>query len=210
MECHDRKEYPMAEGMLDYFPDALVAVSHVSFVGNQQHNPGQPLHWAKEKSQDHADALMRHLVDRGKFDNDGLRHSAKVAWRALALLQTEIENENAGTFEALGPDDAQPEAEPEPMKLSGPGDLIPYGPGKIYPYSFTGSATLYQEQPGQTVLPDRVERPMETIEESEKKQPVGKLGWRFRYYASNPIKEETGESGIAVNFDAPTTDDSTK
>lgn len=88
-----RKETPMARGLLDYFPDALAEVSHVSFVGNQQHNPGQELHWAKGKSTDHADCILRHLVDRGTLDTDGLRHSAKVAWRALALLQTEIEDE---------------------------------------------------------------------------------------------------------------------
>jgi Domain of unknown function (DUF5664) len=83
----------MARGLLDYFPDALAEVSHVSFVGNEQHNPGQELHWAKGKSTDHADCILRHLVDRGTLDTDGLRHSAKVAWRALALLQTEIEDE---------------------------------------------------------------------------------------------------------------------
>jgi Domain of unknown function (DUF5664) len=77
--------------VLDYFPDALYEVAGVSFVGNQQHNPGQPLHWAKEKSADEADALLRHLKDRGTFDSDGVRHSAKVAWRALALLQRELE-----------------------------------------------------------------------------------------------------------------------
>ena len=36
---------------------------------------------------------MRHFVDRGTLDSDGVRHSAKVAWRALALLQKEIEKE---------------------------------------------------------------------------------------------------------------------
>lgn len=88
-----RKERPMARGCLDYFPDALAEVAHVSLVANEQHNPGEPLHWAKEKSTDEADALLRHLVDRGKIDNDGLRHSAKVAWRGLALLQREIDAE---------------------------------------------------------------------------------------------------------------------
>lgn len=86
-----RKEVPIASGVIDYFPSALAAVAHVSFVGNQQHNPGQPLHWARGKSSDHADALMRHLIERGTVDDDGLPHSAKLAWRALALLQEELE-----------------------------------------------------------------------------------------------------------------------
>jgi hypothetical protein len=86
-----RKGLPVCTGVLDYFPDALLAVAHVSKVGNDQHNPGEPLHWSREKSTDEADALLRHLIDRGKKDVDGTRHSAKLAWRALALLQKEIE-----------------------------------------------------------------------------------------------------------------------
>lgn len=90
-----RKALPICTGVLDYFPDALAAVAEVSRKGNDQHNPGQPLHWAKEKSTDHADCILRHLIDRGKLDADGGRHSAKTAWRSLALLQAEIEQERA-------------------------------------------------------------------------------------------------------------------
>ena len=89
----ERKAHPVASGVLDYFPDAITAIAHVSYVGNEQHNPGQPLHWDRAKSTDEADALMRHFMERGKLDNDGLRHTAKMAWRALALLQKEIERE---------------------------------------------------------------------------------------------------------------------
>ena len=88
-----RKRHPVQSGFLDYFPDAVVAVSHVSYMGNEQHNPGQPLHWSRGKSGDHADALQRHMLNRGSYDKDGIRHSAKVAWRALAMLQEEIEAE---------------------------------------------------------------------------------------------------------------------
>lgn len=90
-----RKERPIARGVLDYFPDAIADVANVSFVGNQQHNPGQEMHWAKDKSPDHADCVARHLIERGTRDNDGLRHSAKAAWRALAMLQIEIEKDQA-------------------------------------------------------------------------------------------------------------------
>jgi len=86
-----RKEIPIASGCLDYFPDALAAVAELSYTGNQKHNPGQPLHWARGKSKDEADCLIRHFLERGTVDTDGIRHSAKVAWRALALLQKEIE-----------------------------------------------------------------------------------------------------------------------
>lgn len=96
----ERKAAPITTGVLDYFPDALLAVGELSRVGNEQHNPGEPLHWAKEKSSDEADALVRHLLDRGTFDTDGIRHSAKVAWRALALLQRELDAEEESNLVA--------------------------------------------------------------------------------------------------------------
>lgn len=91
VDAKQRKGLPLASGCLDYFPAALAAVAEVSRVGNDQHNPGQPLHWARGKSMDQADCLLRHLVERGTMDHDGIRHSAKIAWRALALLQLELE-----------------------------------------------------------------------------------------------------------------------
>jgi hypothetical protein len=92
-----RKATPIFSGVLKYFPDALAEVAAVSVAGNEQHNPGQPLHWAKEKSTDEGDALIRHQMEAGTRDSDGQRHSAKVAWRALAQLQREIEAEGKGS-----------------------------------------------------------------------------------------------------------------
>lgn len=86
-----RKRIPLATGLLDYFPDALTDVAGLSLVANEQHNPGEPLHWSRHKSNDHDDCLMRHFMERGTVDSDGIRHRAKVAWRALAALQLEIE-----------------------------------------------------------------------------------------------------------------------
>lgn len=94
-DAAERKATPITTGVLDYFPLALAEVAKCSKAGNDQHNPGQPLHWAKEKSTDHADCIARHLIDRGSRDTDGVRHSAKLAWRALALLQIELEEANA-------------------------------------------------------------------------------------------------------------------
>lgn len=88
----ERKATPIATGVLDYFPLALAEIARVSKAGNDQHNPGQPLHWDKSKSKDHADCIIRHLIDRGTVDSDGQLHSAKVAWRALAMLETELGN----------------------------------------------------------------------------------------------------------------------
>ncbi|HEV2662790.1 MAG TPA: dATP/dGTP diphosphohydrolase domain-containing protein [Ktedonobacteraceae bacterium] len=88
----ERKHYPICTGLLDYFPDACAAVAEVSYLGNLKHNPGEPMHHARGKSMDHADCIARHLAERGGFDA-GIRHSAALAWRAMALLQEELERE---------------------------------------------------------------------------------------------------------------------
>ena len=93
MVKQERKQMPVYSGVLKYFPDAIREVSKVSWVGNQQHHPDKPLHWDRAKSSDELDALSRHLMEAGTIDTDGQRHSAKVAWRALAYLQKELEKE---------------------------------------------------------------------------------------------------------------------
>lgn len=92
----ERKRMPVTRGVLDYFPNAIAEVARVSYLGNQQHNPGEELHWARDKSTDHADCIGRHLIERGGLDDDGARHTAKLAWRALALLQLELEEAKNG------------------------------------------------------------------------------------------------------------------
>lgn len=92
-DAKERKSIPLARGCLDYFPDALAGVAYLSAQGNKQHHPESEIHWDRSKSTDHADALIRHFLERGTIDTDGVRHSAKVAWRALALYQEELERE---------------------------------------------------------------------------------------------------------------------
>jgi hypothetical protein len=74
----ERKNTPVYSGCINYFPLALASVSRLSKKGNDQHNPGSPLHWDRSKSGDELDAMMRHVID-GDWD--------AVAWRALAHLQ---------------------------------------------------------------------------------------------------------------------------
>ena len=80
----------MATGLLDYFPDALAEVSHVSYLGNIKHNPGKPLHWSREKSADHADCVVRHMSTRADLDGT-IMHLSEAAWRVLADLQIALE-----------------------------------------------------------------------------------------------------------------------
>jgi hypothetical protein len=87
----DRKSKPVFSGVIKYFPDAILEVAKCSKAGNDQHHPDLPLHWDRTKSSDHLDALARHLIQAGQIDDDGILHSTKVAWRALANLQVELE-----------------------------------------------------------------------------------------------------------------------
>ena len=87
-----RKDVPIYSGVIKYFPRALAAVAECSKKGNDQHNPGKPLHWDRSKSGDELDALTRHLLDAGTIDTDGVRHSTKVCWRSLANLEKELES----------------------------------------------------------------------------------------------------------------------
>ncbi len=88
--------------MLQYFPDALIEVAKVSQAGNDQHNPGEKLHWSRGKSDDHYDTLVRHLFESGTIYSDGQRHSAKLVWRALAILQLEIEGDRERDEQSQG------------------------------------------------------------------------------------------------------------
>lgn len=88
-----RKQTPVFSGVLKYFPDAIKAVAQCSYIGNEQHNPGTAMHWDRNKSGDELDALVRHAMEAGTMDDDGIRHSTKVAWRALANLQKELERD---------------------------------------------------------------------------------------------------------------------
>lgn len=87
----DRKHYPVDTGLFKYFPKALQYISYVSWKGGDKHHPGEPVHWDREKSKDDADALGRHLLDEGEFDEDDVLFQGKVAWRALAVLEKKLE-----------------------------------------------------------------------------------------------------------------------
>ena len=94
-ESATRKASPVWSGVLNYFPDALLAVARVSKAGNDKHNPGQPLHWSREKSNDHMDCAARHMLTPFAIDPDSREiHLANAAWRILAELQLYCEKNN--------------------------------------------------------------------------------------------------------------------
>lgn len=112
----ERKNIPLHSGCYAYFPDALAAVAELSKKGNDKHNPGQPLHWSRDKSNDHADCIARHIQDAGKdfmgTDIDGTLHVVQAAWRALALAQVVLECRAKGKpFSPSGYPAAKPESD---------------------------------------------------------------------------------------------------
>lgn len=90
LNSKERKEIGMSAGLFAYFPDALALVARHSVRSNEKHNPGQPVHWAREKSSDEEECILRHslsvAVDPNSLD-DGQPHIVCRAWRALAALQ---------------------------------------------------------------------------------------------------------------------------
>jgi hypothetical protein len=94
LDSAERKEVAVARGCFAYFPDALALVARHSVRSNEKHNPGQPVHWSREKSSDHEDCIGRHslavVVDPDSLDGD-VPHMVCRAWRALAALQLWVE-----------------------------------------------------------------------------------------------------------------------
>ncbi len=80
-----------------YFPSAIEAVARQSWAGNEKHNPGEPLHWAREKSSDHMDCAARHMMTPNEIDPEtGETHLVAAAWRILAALQLQQEAKASG------------------------------------------------------------------------------------------------------------------
>ena len=93
-DAKERKAIPIYSGFINYFPDAIVEVTKVSKRGNDQHNPGKPLHWDRSKSGDELDALTRHLIDSTNPNlslDDEIEEAAARTWRSLADLQKLVE-----------------------------------------------------------------------------------------------------------------------
>ena len=98
----DRKNIPVFSGVIKYAPAAIAGVARISKAGNDKHNPGEPLHHARGKSMDHADCIVRHVMDVADIEAAILRDEAiretfgllpeadallnevsQLAWRAL-------------------------------------------------------------------------------------------------------------------------------
>jgi hypothetical protein len=106
-DSNARKEIPVFSGVLKYAPAAIAGVARISKSGNDKHNPGQELHHARGKSNDHPDCITRHTMDvadiiayiERNYDTDPevwyksydvkvlLNEVSQLAWRALIWSQ---------------------------------------------------------------------------------------------------------------------------
>ena len=96
VDSEARKGIPIVSGVMRYFPSALAEVAKLSKYGNDKHNPGQPLHWSRFKSDDHLECIGRHLLEIHEVDPaSGFSAAVMLAWRALAYLQLQCEQNGA-------------------------------------------------------------------------------------------------------------------
>jgi hypothetical protein len=89
---------PVWQGVLQYFPKALMAVGDVSRFGARKHNGGvMPTEWRRFPAPIYSDSLIRHLLAESqgeiKDPESGLLHAAHAAWNALARLEKLLDSE---------------------------------------------------------------------------------------------------------------------
>jgi hypothetical protein len=89
----NREDYPLYDVLFGYFPAAMLMLAKWAKVGNDQHNAGEPLHWARDKSTDHTNKILRHLVDYDQKESNGFYEAVPLLWRAAALVQELYEKE---------------------------------------------------------------------------------------------------------------------
>jgi hypothetical protein len=82
-ECEVRR---IVEG---YWPNALRLLAEHCVRSNGKHNPGEPVHWAFDKSTHHAASAERHTEKFNEIDYEsGKLHGVSAVWRALSRLET--------------------------------------------------------------------------------------------------------------------------
>lgn len=111
----ERKNLPLFKMICGYFPKALREVTRVCVANNVRYNPDRTpndINWARGKSTDQLGSLFRHIlearVDGLVFEDlppevqaacgpgfERVYVLAEAAWRALAALELQIEEQEA-------------------------------------------------------------------------------------------------------------------
>lgn len=148
-----KQDWPLWTFMFEYFPKAWLEVVRVAVEGNKQHNPGQKLHWAREKSTDQLNTAFRHLFDYGtgvKKDTDGVYHLAKAIWRLSAQLQLDVEADEKAAEPRTGARDTSQEvpAGIELVRCACGARLFHLNAGAMAPNVFDPKDKLYHSPGG--------------------------------------------------------------
>ena len=89
-----RKALPLLTFLKGYFPRTFVALTRHSVAANEKHNPGEPLHWSRDKSNDHGNCIIRHQLECDGHSTDpdtGELIEVAVAWRACAQSELALD-----------------------------------------------------------------------------------------------------------------------
>jgi hypothetical protein len=93
---HDEGKAPVVRGLLQYFPNALRAVSDVSGYGYEKYKSWGGWLDVPDARARYTDALGRHLLAEfggQDFDEESdCLHAAHAAWNALARLELILRN----------------------------------------------------------------------------------------------------------------------
>jgi hypothetical protein len=96
IDSAERKDVPTHSGFVAYFPAAIAGAARISKLGNDKHNPGEPLHHARGKSSDHPDCIDRHKMDVSDIEaaikriDDGDQWAIDDRKAACETLLTEV------------------------------------------------------------------------------------------------------------------------
>lgn len=85
-----RKDTPLLAGLFGYFAAALAGIARHSFRSNEKHNSGLPMHWARGKSMDHGECVIRHALDLEEI-KAWLRRNPEHPQRAEVVTMLEHE-----------------------------------------------------------------------------------------------------------------------
>lgn len=80
VDSKERKNYPVGEGALAYFPAAIAGVAYHSYVAGAKYNDGGLVH-KRWMSNDHSNCIERHLMDLR--DLEAAKKRGVTTWNVL-------------------------------------------------------------------------------------------------------------------------------
>lgn len=95
-----RKEYPVGDGCIAYFPAAIAGVARHSYIAGAKYNKGGLVH-NRWMSNDHANCIERHLIDLRDLQAAKARGTTEVQVLMYNFTTEKEELVNASIEEAI-------------------------------------------------------------------------------------------------------------